>query len=217
MRVWLIDEKQAGSASALEEALRGLQDQLDTGLRLLGTSAFQADLAASMRKLVPDLLDLLIINERACPDGPWMEDALGLGVAVVLVASADRAERFRALADIHTLSFVPPSASVETLWLGLVSSLAASRREAHWSKEFAHLQQRLADRIVIERAKGALILRLRISEEEAYKRLRVLSRRQRRPLREIAQALLDAEQLFTAETNGTVVTEEAKAQEMPKS
>ena len=53
MRVWLIDEKQAGSASALEEALRGLQDQLDTGLRLLGTSAFQADLAASMRKLCP--------------------------------------------------------------------------------------------------------------------------------------------------------------------
>jgi AmiR/NasT family two-component response regulator len=99
----------------------------------------------------------------------------------------------------------------------LVSSQAAGKREARWIKEFAHLQQRLADRIVIERAKGILMRRLRISEEEAYKRLRVLSRRQRRQIRKIAQSLLDAEQLFTTEANGAVVTEATKAQEAPKS
>jgi len=217
MRVWLIDEQQGGSPSALEEALRSLQDQLGTGLRLLGTSVFQADLAASLRKLVPDLLDLFIINESVCPEGPWLEDVLSLGIGVVLVTSADRVERFRALADAYALSFVAPSARGETFWLSLVTSQAAGKRESRWHKELAQLQQRLADRIVIERAKGILIQRLRISEEEAYKRLRVLSRRQRRQIREIAQSLLDAEQLFTTEATRTVVTEESKAQEAPKS
>jgi AmiR/NasT family two-component response regulator len=58
------------------------------------------------------------------------------------------------------------------------------------------VQQRLSDRIVIERAKGVLLQRLGISEEEAYKRLRVLSRRQRRPIRDIAQSLLDTQDLL---------------------
>jgi two-component system, response regulator / RNA-binding antiterminator len=217
MRVWLIDDKQAGSPSALEELLRRLQDQLDTGLRLLGSSAFQPNLAASLRKLVPDLLDVIIINERACPDGPWIEEVLDLGLGVVLLTDAKHGERFRALADSHALTFVPAPASAEAVWLSLLTCQAAGRREARWRKEFAHLHQRLADRIVIERAKGILIQRLGISEEEAYKRLRVLSRRQRRQIRDIAQSLLDTEQLFTPEVNGAVVTEEAKKEETPKS
>jgi len=53
--------------------------------------------------------------------------------------------------------------------------------------------------VVIERAKGVLLQRLGISEEEAYKRLRVLSRRQRRQIRDIAQSLLDAQALLTPE------------------
>ena len=44
--------------------------------------------------------------------------------------------------------------------------------------------------------------RLHITEEDAYKRLRLLSRRQRRQIRDIAQSLLDTEFLFSPETNG---------------
>jgi hypothetical protein len=64
------------------------------------------------------------------------------------------------------------------------------------------LQQRLNDRILIERAKGILVERLSISEKEAYQRMRLQSRRQRRPIRDIAQCLLDAQTLFSPETNG---------------
>jgi hypothetical protein len=66
----------------------------------------------------------------------------------------------------------------------------------------ARLQRRLSDRIVIERAKGILVQRLKISEEEAYKRLRVLSRRQRRQIRDIAQSLLDTQFLFLPGSDG---------------
>ena len=55
---------------------------------------------------------------------------------------------------------------------------------------------------MIERAKGVLVQRLGVSEEEAYKRLRVLSRRQRRQIRDVAQSLLDAQALLAPEANG---------------
>jgi hypothetical protein len=173
-------------------------------LRLLGASPFQTDFAAAMRKLVPELLDVLVIHERFWPEGPWTEDVLSLGVGMVVVTSSERLERFRALADQYPISFVPPAPGPETLWLALAGTLASQHRQIHWKDQAARLQQRLNDRIIIERAKGILVQRLKISEEDAYKRLRVLSRRQRRQIRDIAQSLLDLDTqfLFSPPANG---------------
>jgi response regulator NasT len=125
-------------------------------------------------------------------------------LGVVVVTTAERAERFRPLANQHPVAFTLPSAGVDGLWLALVTALAGRRREANWQSQVARLQRRLSDRIVIERAKGILVERLKISEEEAYKRLRMLSRRQRRQIREIAQSLLDTQFLFAPGSNGFV-------------
>ena len=78
----------------------------------------------------------------------------------------------------------------------VVAALAGLHRERSWKAQLQQLQQRLEDRIIIEWAKGVLVRRLGIAEEEAYQRLRVLSRRQRRPIRVIAQALLDTQSLL---------------------
>jgi AmiR/NasT family two-component response regulator len=92
-----------------------------------------------------------------------------------------------------------PGSTADSLWLTLLGAMAARIRQQHYADEVHRLQQRLNDRIVIERAKGILMQRLRISEEEAYQRLRLLSRKQRRQLRDMAQSLLDAEALLTPE------------------
>jgi response regulator NasT len=97
---------------------------------------------------------------------------------------------------------VPAGAGPECLGLAVLSARAAQARQRGWQSQLEQLQQRLNDRIVIERAKGVLVQRLGIPEEEAYKRLRVLSRRQRRQIRDIAQSLLDAQALLTPESNG---------------
>jgi uroporphyrinogen-III synthase len=47
----------------------------------------------------------------------------------------------------------------------------------------------------VERAKGILQLKHGISEEEAYLRLRNQSRRMRRPMKELAEAIILAEDL----------------------
>ena len=52
--------------------------------------------------------------------------------------------------------------------------------------------QDLADRKVFERAKGLLQSRFQWTEEEAYLRMRRLSRRCRTPLREIAQLVIES-------------------------
>jgi uroporphyrinogen-III synthase len=57
------------------------------------------------------------------------------------------------------------------------------------------VRQQLAERKTVERAKGVLQLRFGLSEEEAYQRLREESRRQRKPIREVAEAVLMVEGL----------------------
>jgi response regulator NasT len=202
MRVWLVDDPNDKDPGSLEALLRQLAERPGTELRLVGSCAFQADLAPTIRKLVPDLLDLLVVQDQAWPEAAWTPDLLSLGLGILVVTSGDRLDRYRAVAESHPVGFVARPASADSLWLALVSLLAGQHREGQWKGQVARLEQRLNDRILIERAKGILVQRLRISEEEAYNRLRVLSRRQRRQIRDIAQSLLDAQLLFSPDSNG---------------
>ena len=60
-------------------------------------------------------------------------------------------------------------------------------------RETRELKQTLEERKVIERAKGRLMERLRLSEEEAFRRLRRAAMNSRRPMIEIARAVLVSE------------------------
>lgn len=57
-------------------------------------------------------------------------------------------------------------------------------------RETRALAQRLEDRKVIERAKGALMSRYGLTEEDAFRRLRRAAMDSRRPMIEVARALL---------------------------
>jgi two-component system, response regulator PdtaR len=62
-------------------------------------------------------------------------------------------------------------------------------------REALLVRQQLEERKTMERAKGILQQRYGITEEEAYQRLREESRRLRRPLRDVAEAVLMVEGL----------------------
>ena len=57
------------------------------------------------------------------------------------------------------------------------------------------LRQKLADRKVIERAKGRLMERLNLTEDEAFRRLRRAAMNSRRPMADLARALLVSESI----------------------
>lgn len=68
-------------------------------------------------------------------------------------------------------------------------------------REARELQQSLDGRKFIERAKGQLMARFRLTEDEAFRRLRRAAMDSRRPMVEIAKALLVTE-LLTQDARG---------------
>jgi AmiR/NasT family two-component response regulator len=203
MRIWLVDEKDHSRQPALEKMLRSLEERPELGLRLLGTSPFQRDFADAMGKLLPDLLEILVVNEAAWPEGSWMMSVLNQGVAMVVVCRTESAERFRSLAEEYPITLIAPDCGEEGLWLALLNAHLGRRRHCRLKEQLHTVNQRLSDRIIIERAKGILIQMHSITEEEAYKRLQLFSRSQRRKIRDIAQSVLEMKSLFTNK-NGVV-------------
>ncbi len=72
---------------------------------------------------------------------------------------------------------------------------AAAIDNARLMSEHAEMKRALEDRKVMERAKGILQQKYGMTEEEAYLRLRNESRRLRRPMRDLAEAVILAEDM----------------------
>lgn len=199
MRVWLVDDRPGDDPDGLEGLLNQLASRPEAGLSLLVVRPGWSEFVPEMRARPPEVL---IVRDAAWLDGPWTVDVLHLGPALLIAGTARGCERFRALAEEHPICFLPARPCLEGVWLALAGAVAGQRRHAQYKMQRARLQQRLDDRIIIERAKGILVQRLGVSEEDAYKRMRVLSRRQRRQIRDIAQSFLDTQSLLTPDGNG---------------
>jgi response regulator NasT len=204
MRVWVVDD---GNDDA--RSLRRDLDRLSAGgtpMMLLGSGPFPHDLIARLRACQADLL---LVRATAVPEGQTLTELAELDISILVLTDPERSERFLSLGDTRPVCLLPSQPDELQLRMGLLSAATALRRHVHWKTQVDKLQQRLDDRIVVERAKGILVQRLGVSEEEAYRRLRVISRRQRRQIRDIAQSLLDAESLFLPELNGVPDHEES--------
>jgi response regulator NasT len=70
------------------------------------------------------------------------------------------------------------------------------------SRDAANLRQALEDRKLVERAKGAVMRRLSLGEEEAFRRLQRRASDLNRKLTEVAQMVLAAEDVFRALEKG---------------
>ena len=76
--------------------------------------------------------------------------------------------------------------------VSLSAPLAALLTTSTLREELERTAQQLADRKLLDRAKGLLQESLGCTEEQAYLRIRRVSRRQRTPMRDIARRLIDA-------------------------
>lgn len=78
---------------------------------------------------------------------------------------------------------------------GVVSRSLLEEEKARLMEETVVIKRQLEDRKIVERAKGILQQKYNTTEEDAYFRLRNQSRRLRRPMRELAEAIILAEDL----------------------
>ena len=78
---------------------------------------------------------------------------------------------------------------------GAIAKSILAEENLRLMEETAEMRRQLETRKVVERAKGILQHRHGLTEEEAYLRLRNESRRLRRPMRELAEAIILSEDL----------------------
>lgn len=91
--------------------------------------------------------------------------------------------------EISTLIFIGEQLGVT------ISKSLLEEENARLLEETQEMKRELETRKLMERAKGILQQNQNITEEEAYLRLRNQSRRLRRPIRELAEAIILAEEL----------------------
>ncbi|OLC36890.1 MAG: hypothetical protein AUH81_07465 [Candidatus Rokubacteria bacterium 13_1_40CM_4_69_5] len=151
-----------------------------------GEAGRGADARALLRRARPDVAIFAV----GLSDGDSIEIpaqvAAAEGCPVVLFTSrsgADLVERARAAGVMaYLLKPLRPAELAPTLDLAI-----ARFREAR------ALKQRLEDRKLIERAKGTLMARFALSEDDAFRRLRRAAMDGRRPMVEVARALLKSQ------------------------
>lgn len=76
-----------------------------------------------------------------------------------------------------------------------ISKSLLEEENARLLDETQEMKRELATRKLVERAKGILQQKHGLTEEDAYLRLRNQSRRLRRPMKELAEAIILAEDL----------------------
>jgi response regulator NasT len=131
-----------------------------------------------------DVLEHIVIATRDEPraivmftddqDPLSMDAALDAGVSAYIVAGL-QAERVKPVLDV---------------------AMARFRREQKLLDELSDTRRQLADRKLVERAKGLLMARNSLTEDQAYQKLRSMAMNKNLKLAEVAQRILDVEDLL---------------------
>ena len=158
------------------------------GGEVAGEAARRSDTPAMLARARPDVVVVAV----GLPDGDGVETAAEItqdpGYPVVLLTSHTRDELVTRARDAGVMAYLlKPLRGAE---LAPTLDLAVAR-----FAETRTLRRSLEDRKVIERAKGRLMERLNLTEDEAFRRLRRAAMNSRRPMADLARALLVSESI----------------------
>jgi len=111
----------------------------------------------------------------------------GQAIGVINVHHRERHEH--SVEEISTIQFIGEQVG------GAIGKSLLEEENARLTAEAEEMKRQLETRKAVERAKGILQRRHNLTEEEAYLRMRNESRRLRRPMKELADAIILAEEL----------------------
>jgi response regulator NasT len=165
------------------------------GHEIVAVAANGRELIEKCRATRPDLLILDIrmpeMDGLAALEELCREECL----PSILVSGYSDPEFVRRAEECGVMAYLVKP--VKLAELGPAIALAMRRFEQlHALREEARdLRQSLEDRKVVERAKGILILRLRLNEAEAFRQMQKLAMQSNRKLIDVAQEILESESL----------------------
>ena len=183
LRVLVID-KTPGRAAILEQAL------LDIGHRVVAKLTGPVDLYAEVARIQPDV----IIVDLQSPDRDTLEQMREINRhqprPVVMFADDGDSRTIEQAVRAGVSAYVVDGLNGKRVRPLLDVAIARFREYQALRDELEKAKSSLAERKLVERAKGLLMKRRGCSEEEAYKALRKLAMDQNKRLAEVAENVL---------------------------
>ncbi len=177
---------------------KSLSDDLTSlGCEVIGPSPNGKDAIELAGKMMPDLalmdIRMPIMDGLAAGKILYQE----LGIPVVILSAFSEKQYLEVGAELGIFGYMIKPASIDSLRVALTVSWSRYKDLCKLNKQVDSLETKLANRKIIERAKGVIMTRQAIPEEEAMRRLQKQARDARKPMVELAQAVLTAEGLIT--------------------
>lgn len=117
-------------------------------------------------------------------------------IPIILLTAYSESQLVERAARANISAYLMKPVAEEDLLPAITLALARFREFQALRREVADLREALEARKVIERAKGILMRRLNLTEEEAFRRLQRRSQDTNRKLAEVAQAIVLADQML---------------------
>jgi two-component system, response regulator / RNA-binding antiterminator len=189
LKVMLIDDKLPRRA-ALAQSLR------EHGYWVDEHDMFDLALTKRLATLAPDI----IILDTDCPDRDTLEHIALMSrdtpLPVVMFTPDDDDRKIKQALRAGVTSYVVGHIGQERI--KPVLQVAVARFEEHQAlrQELASTKNQLAERKLIERAKGIVMQQKRISEEDAYGLLRKMAMDQKLKLAEVARQVVNVAEML---------------------
>lgn len=180
--------EQADRARALRIGL------LENGYNILAALPPSDDLEAQIAKLQPDLI---IVDEQS--DAALKQVVAATSTArrpIVCFTEDDDRDKMHAAIRAGVSAYVVAGLSADRVKAVLDVAMTRFTVEQELRNELEETRNKLAERKVVERAKGLLMERQQCTEDEAYSKLRRLAMDKNLKLADVAQRMLDVADLL---------------------
>jgi response regulator NasT len=189
-RILIADDNEL-VALTLEEQLKGL------GYHVVGVASSGAEAVSLASRLKPDV----IIMDFRMPEMDGTEAATRIlkeyHVPILMLTAYADPETIRKAEQAGAMGYLVKPINENDLPPAINIALAGFEEMQTLRTEVTELQDALEARKMIERAKGILMKRLNLNERDAYERLRQRARDRRVKMKDIAQSIIEAEELFS--------------------